>query len=141
MIEALYGTGFLAFMIACVCYTFWKWTHAQNDRVRLRRAAADRYPIRPQPTETMVDATFREIRENLKRRLDQHGHDGFAGKAEGLGIITEEFWELVEAVRSDDIDLVSKESSDLAVGCAWMIATIKAKKNDELAATAPGPHD
>lgn len=75
----------------------------------------DRLPIRPAVSEEVKTAALETVMANLEKRLRQHGRDGYAGKAEALGVITEEFWELVEA-------------SDVAVGCIWLVATIKAKK-------------
>jgi len=43
-------------------------------------------------------------------------------------VITEEFWELVEAVRSNDYVAIYEEAQDVAIGALWLMVTIKARE-------------
>ena len=73
-----------------------------------------------------IDAAFDDLKSELKRRLKEKGKLSFASAHEALGVITEEFWELVLAVKSNDSKEVVKESLDLAVGALFTVATAKA---------------
>lgn len=73
------------------------------------------------------EMAWRLLLANLKKRLIQHGDASFAGKHEGLGTITEEYHELVEAVRSNDPNQVINEAIDVAVGALWTAATMLEK--------------
>lgn len=72
----------------------------------------------------LIDSTITILRASIAMRLDQKGDKVFAGTHETLGILTEEFHELVEAVRSDNPERVVEELQDLAVGCIIGCASI-----------------
>jgi NTP pyrophosphatase (non-canonical NTP hydrolase) len=55
----------------------------------------------------------------LESRLDQKGWGTFSSRHEILGILTEEFHELVEAVKSGDNVDVQSELVDIAVGALF----------------------
>jgi len=44
-----------------------------------------------------------------------------------LGIITEEYYEFVEAVYSNDFNEIREEMIDIAVGCLFGVASMDAK--------------
>jgi NTP pyrophosphatase (non-canonical NTP hydrolase) len=73
-----------------------------------------------------IDVAAHDIRTDLDRRLAQHGHGSYIGPHEALGIITEEYDELLDAVRSNDHSQVEKELIDIAVGCLFGVASLRA---------------
>lgn len=60
----------------------------------------------------------------MERRVGEKSNDSLASIHEGLGIITEEFHELVEAVRSNNHAKVVDELLDIEVGCMFLRACI-----------------
>lgn len=80
------------------------------------------------PQEIREEAVKR-VMGNLTRRLVQHGDAAYAGSHEALGTITEEYFEFVGAVQSNDPVEIMKEASDIAVAAIWTVATMLAKKS------------
>lgn len=74
---------------------------------------------------TVEDLEFacRELLQATKARIAKHGDLTFAGDHDGLGVTTEEFWELVQAVQSNNPVNVKKEAMDVAVCGLWMVVT------------------
>ena len=68
---------------------------------------------------------------NLRKRLDRHGYNSHASAHEGLGIITEEYHELIQAVGSDQNHRVIDEALDVGVACLWLVATLLEKDPDQ----------
>lgn len=66
----------------------------------------------------------------LFHRLKEKGYGTFASTHEILGIITEEFQELVDAVKNNSVGEVHRELLDLAVGAVFAIACINQKTID-----------
>jgi hypothetical protein len=56
-------------------------------------------------------------------RIKKHSDRAFASNHEGLGVIVEEYDELIEAIRSNDNTKVLNEAIDLAVACLWLVAS------------------
>ena len=73
-----------------------------------------------------------KVSEMLERRLEQKGDHCFASVHETLGIITEEYWELIEAVKSDNAKKVEDELIDLAVGAIIGIIGMSKKASKSL---------
>ena len=67
------------------------------------------------------------IGDSLKRRTEQKGRYSYASNHEGLGLITEEFLEYVNAITSNDNEHIKSELVDIAVGCIFALASMKAK--------------
>jgi hypothetical protein len=57
--------------------------------------------------------------------LNKKGYGSWKSRHEILGIITEEFDELVKAVRCESEDRIKSELYDIAVGCVFAIACIE----------------
>ena len=82
---------------------------------------------------------FESAKEELLKNLEGYLHEqrknrnGYSGKAEGLGVITEEYHGLIEAIRKGDYGLIYQGSSDVAVRCLWFMATIEAMHTQDLA--------
>ena len=66
----------------------------------------------------------------ILERLDEHGDHSFASTHEILGVVQEEDLELVEAVRTNDIDKITAELTDIAVAATFALACIRAKGID-----------
>lgn len=62
------------------------------------------------------------LKRSLAKEIDRKGQNSFASTHEVLGVITEEYQELIDAVKSNNIDDVLLELTDLAVGCLFGIA-------------------
>ena len=65
-----------------------------------------------------------EVRDQIQRRLEQKGFGTFASRHETLGIVTEEYHELVEAVHTGTLLNIRKELEDLAVAAIFGVACI-----------------
>jgi hypothetical protein len=72
-----------------------------------------------------IDKAFKLIRLKLNRVLFVHPDRGkpFNSTHEGLGVLTEEYQELIEAIRSNDLRKVCKEAIDVAVTAAFILAS------------------
>lgn len=57
-------------------------------------------------------ATLEMVRLESKRAFDIHGD--FWSTAEGLGVLTEEYHELIEAIRQNDADAIRHEAIQVA---------------------------
>ena len=80
--------------------------------------------IRQEIKNTQISNSVQELSSELVRRLKEKGSGAFVSTHEILGIVTEEYHELVDAVRSDVVDDVRDELLDIAVGCIFGIASI-----------------
>ena len=76
-----------------------------------------------------LENAYTFIVDNLAKRVNKYGPNSFNSTHEGLGVIAEEYHELVEAVKSNENLQIINEASDVAVGCLWLIASML--KNDE----------
>lgn len=74
-----------------------------------------------------INEAVAHLEENRKRR----GGGAYVSIHESLGIITEEFWETVEAVRSNRLEDVEEELQDVVTACLWAIASMKQNYNKE----------
>lgn len=73
-----------------------------------------------------IQYAMERLRWDLQRRLSEKGRLSYASRHETLGIITEEFLELVEAVKSGVGIDVESELLDIAVGCIFGVASFRA---------------
>lgn len=78
--------------------------------------------------------TKKDINESVSRfiaklnlRLTKKGSYSYAGNHEALGLLIEEGWELIEAVKSNNDEHVAEELEDIGVGCIFAIAGMLAK--------------
>lgn len=85
---------------------------------------------RPTISHDAIKTCIKEIALKTDARLDQKGHHAWQSTHEILGIITEEYWELQEAIKNNRIDNVKKELMDIAVACHFGIACINENKLD-----------
>ena len=79
--------------------------------------------MRGQVSFDFCDAALGVIRVATKRRLEEKGNGGFASIHEALGVITEEYHELVRAIESDDRKAIHGELVDVVVACVFALAS------------------
>ncbi len=83
-------------------------------------AIINRRPI----TESEIEEVVLAFIDGLRARLDQHGSGSFASSHEILGVITEEYKELTDAVQANDIKAIIHELMDIAVPAVFGIACL-----------------
>jgi NTP pyrophosphatase (non-canonical NTP hydrolase) len=87
---------------------------------------SERAPIAEQEIE---DATM-DIIAHTKEEIKKKGCGTFASTHEILGVIAEEYHELVDAVRSNKVADVEEELLDITTACLFAIACINANTID-----------
>jgi NTP pyrophosphatase (non-canonical NTP hydrolase) len=84
--------------------------------------------LRPIVFKQYIDGSLEAARAKLEYRLRKKGYGAYASKHEILGILTEEYKELIDAVQSQPVvggkNSVREELLDIAVGCLFGIASI-----------------
>lgn len=81
-------------------------------------------------SEEQVTFAFDQTKQEMKIRLLQKGRGTFASSHEAAHVITEEYDEMKDAVRSNDPQQFKKELIDIAVGAIFAVACIDAKTMD-----------
>lgn len=69
--------------------------------------------------------------EYLKRRLEKHGVYSSIGPHETLGIITEEYQELIGAIHGNNREETKRELIDIAVSCIFGLASLNQQDIDK----------
>ena len=85
---------------------------------------------RPVLTEEEIQIAIKKVVEKLYEKFNKHGFHACSSIHESLGFVTEEYDELVEAVRSGMQFRVKDELEDIAVAALFGIATAEGKKFD-----------
>jgi len=86
--------------------------------------------MRKQVSPEIVDSVGDDMKMSVIHRLEQKGYGGFASIHEILGIIAEEYKELIDAVQANDIEGVMNELKDIGVACHFGIASRRADTLD-----------
>ncbi|HHX95091.1 MAG TPA: hypothetical protein GX691_04620 [Clostridia bacterium] len=86
--------------------------------------------MRQQITEEQVKAAVEKVIEKLYYRLEQKGFGTFSSRHEILGVMTEEYNELVEAVHTNNHQEMREELLDLAVGAIFSVACLDQRTVD-----------
>ena len=83
--------------------------------------------MRTQITQRQIDSALIILKKKVKSRLDEKGYGTFASRHEILGILQEEYKELVDAIHSDKTygHEVASELLDIAVGAIFGYACIQ----------------
>jgi len=81
--------------------------------------AKSSYEQRPRITEEQIKKGLELFNQVLDFRLKEKGDRAFASKHEVLGIITEEYQELIEAVKNNDKENFEEELFDVAVAAIF----------------------
>ena len=69
-----------------------------------------------------VKRAIRVLRDKIKYRMKQKGPQSYASVHEALGIIAEEYKELIDAIQSNNRKHTMDEMIDVAVGCIFAYA-------------------
>jgi len=80
---------------------------------------------RPSISEESRNEVLLQVQETMQRRLRQKGPGCFASSHEALGIVTEEYHELVAAVESNDPESIDEEMIDIAVAALLAVMSRK----------------
>jgi NTP pyrophosphatase (non-canonical NTP hydrolase) len=73
---------------------------------------------------------LKEVERNLDQLIENKGNHTFASTHEILGVIVEEYHELIEAVQSNERTEVISELHDLAVAAIWGIVSAESEAMD-----------
>jgi len=107
------------------------WCHASdiNECETILRKGG-RQVTRKQVSDVDIDDALKDLAGHLSFRLNQKGKGSLASSHEILGLATEEHFELIEAVKSDNPRRVKEELLDLAVACVFGYACIDGSYTD-----------
>jgi NTP pyrophosphatase (non-canonical NTP hydrolase) len=81
--------------------------------------------MRTQLNDEQITNAISKTIEKLQYRLRQKGYGTFSSKHEILGVITEEYSELVNAVHGKNYNEMKEELLDIAVGSIFGLACIE----------------
>lgn len=76
-------------------------------------------------TEKDVDAALARLKERIMKQRGLKGSDAFYTPAEGVGVITGEYMELMEEYHLKNVAGMASESLDVATGAVWMNMTME----------------
>lgn len=76
------------------------------------------------------DDAIKIVAEKLEFRLKQKGNKTFTSTHEILGVVAEEYAELIHAVQNNNPAEVIEELKDIAVACIFGIVSINKKNMD-----------
>lgn len=76
-------------------------------------------------TNASLDSAEKQLSIWLQKRLNRKGYHTFASIHEALGVLTEEYKELVDAVHGKDQDDIYWELRDIAVGAVFAMACME----------------
>lgn len=89
---------------------------------------------RPSVPQEELDAACVAVEQGLFERIQRHGDGTLASRHELLGVLTEEFHEVIDAIhrkdsitRQPDAQAIREELIDVAVTCLFGIACIDNK--------------
>lgn len=85
---------------------------------------------RKQITDSSINKGLIALTGALNHRLEEKGYGTFASRHEVQGIITEEYHELIEALKSNNTEEFRAELLDLAVACVFGVICIDSKTMD-----------
>ena len=92
-------------------------------------------------TDSVLQSSVALTVETLKRRLSKHGVFSAIGPHETLGIITEEYQELIGAIRGNNREETKQELIDIAVSCIFGLASMNQQDIDGEKAEGIDPKD
>ena len=85
---------------------------------------------RPQIKRAVLHLTAAQVKARLFQRLREKGFGAWMSRHEILGMVTEEYLELGEAVHKRELADVRFELMDIAVACVFAIACIDSEALD-----------
>lgn len=105
------------------------WLYFYNDYIVILNMAKKRNR-RIQIDQEALDTSIQEIADKTDYRINQKGRGAWQSTHEVLGVITEEYWELQEAIKNNNLEQVKKELMDIAVACHFGITCINEQTLD-----------
>lgn len=81
-------------------------------------------------TDSVLQSSVALTVEALKRRAKKHGVFSYIGPHETLGIITEEYQELIGAIHDNNREETKSELIDIAVSCIFGLASLNQQDID-----------
>jgi NTP pyrophosphatase (non-canonical NTP hydrolase) len=97
--------------------------------------------IRPEASDKALLAAVEALTVNLGRRIEEKGRGVFVSSHETLGAVTEEYQELIDAVRQNDPVEVGEELMDIAVAAVFGVASMLQKEEELVNEAEPKPAD
>ena len=82
---------------------------------------------RVQVTRNHLNAAFDLLNARLDSRIDRHGDMSHASVHESLGVIVEEYNELLVEIHANNVQGSADEGIDLALAAIYMVASLIAK--------------
>jgi len=83
---------------------------------------------RPEVKDEILLAAIEALTVGLGQKIEKHGRGAYLSNHESLGIITEEYHELIDAVRQNDPVDIASELKDVAVACLFALASMLEKE-------------
>jgi NTP pyrophosphatase (non-canonical NTP hydrolase) len=104
----------------------------QSDGEAMKRLGAKpgAHPDRMLVTPESIEEAKKLVNVFTDTQLRLKGWGTFASRHEVLGSITEEYFELIDAIHHNDVYACEKELADIAVAAIFGIACIKQKSLD-----------
>jgi hypothetical protein len=98
-------------------------TNSLNSNSNVGVNFTEDFMERPQLSDEVLLKTIEAMTVAMGRKIERHGRGAYMSNHEALGIITEEYHELIDAVQSNDPVEVANETMDVAVGCLFALAS------------------
>jgi NTP pyrophosphatase (non-canonical NTP hydrolase) len=81
-------------------------------------------------TESAIKKSTEETYDKIIYRLNQKGWHALSSTHEILGVVAEEYQELIEAIKEGDKEKIKQELLDISVACNFGMACIDSKTLD-----------
>jgi len=112
-----------------VLEAFFYYTHGEKEKsedilFKARTSVKNRNVTRRIVLDEDISNALDIIKENLKYRLHKQGPGAFSSPHETYGVLYEEVYELLDAMKNNDSTEFLKELSDIAVAAIFGIASI-----------------
>ena len=72
------------------------------------------------------------LQTKLKSTIASKGDKSFVSTHEGLGVLTEEYIELIDAIKSDNQKKIENEAYDVLISTIWLLASPLAAERERL---------
>lgn len=78
-----------------------------------------------------INRIMSDVETALRKRLAKHGEAPFSSRHETLGVVTEEYYELCDAIRNDkDHERFKDELMDVAIACIFGLHSEKLEEEN-----------
>ena len=86
---------------------------------------------RPQISSLELDAGFNDLNDAVAAKIAKHGYGIYLSNHESLGIIAEEYHELLSAVQSNNVADIRAELMDVAVGALFAVISLDVREAEK----------